>query len=296
MTDLLDDFAGAGGWDEAARTLGLSSIGVDNDLAACQTAELAGHARILADVTTTRVTGTRGYVASPPCPDFSTAGLGLGELGPSGHLARWPLTRLTHLSPEWICLEQVPRVLPIWQTIGRDLTARGWSVWTGLLDAADYGVPQNRRRAILIGSRFRDVAPPTPTHAADAENLLDLPRHRTLADVLDLTPGWSYDSGQNSAAAGGTIVRYVRSCDRPAGTLTTKAASQWNLSRGDDHRRLTIADAAALQTFRPDYPWQGTREQQLRQIGNAVPPLLALHVLAAATGLPAPSLTCVAVS
>lgn len=49
--------------------------------------------------------------------------------------------------------------------------------------------------------------------------------------------------------------------------------------------RVTVEEAAALQTFPPGYPWRGTKTAQYQQIGNAVPPLLARHVLAAAAGI-----------
>jgi DNA (cytosine-5)-methyltransferase 1 len=52
--------------------------------------------------------------------------------------------------------------------------------------------------------------------------------------------------------------------------------------------RVTVQDVATLQGFRPDYPWQGPRTKQHEQVGNAVPPPLAAHVLAAAIGMTVP--------
>lgn len=62
--------------------------------------------------------------------------------------------------------------------------------------------------------------------------------------------------------------------------FTCEVLKAWKV----DERPLTIVEALTIQSFRPDYPVQGTKGKQGEQIGNAVPPLLAAHVLGALTG------------
>lgn len=111
---------------------------------------------------------------------------------------------------------------------------------------------------------------------------------------------WRVDRRQTGAPVddGGT---------RPAPTLTAKAGGQWVFERpattvmGDPrlgspgHRdreggepqfdtdaiRLTVEEALILQSFRPDYPLQGSKTKKFEQVGNACPPLLAEHILRA---------------
>ncbi|MES1975722.1 MAG: DNA cytosine methyltransferase [Pseudomonadota bacterium] len=74
--------------------------------------------------------------------------------------------RFAHdLRPGWVACEQVPAVLPLWEAMGAGLERLGYGWWAGVLDTADQGVPQNRKRAILM-ARYgaRQVLPPPPTH------------------------------------------------------------------------------------------------------------------------------------
>lgn len=215
---------------------------------------------------------------------------------------------------EWVAFEQVPSVLPLWQVYATELRALGWSVWAGVLCAADYGVGQVRHRAVLIGSAVRRVQPPEPTHAEDG-GTVDLfggyrAPWRTMADTL----GWgATDRPSPTVTSGGAktggvepFARRSREClrhehdrgawawKRPSTTVqaTNRIAPPGHRDRaggerqfGPDTIRITVAEAGLLQSFPADYPWQGSRNKQHEQAGNAVPPLLAAHVVAAAAGL-----------
>lgn len=383
---ILDPYAGPRGWSEGLRRLGLTDIGVELDPSACATAVAAGHRTIRADVASFpldhlagRVTG---LIMSPPCQAFSLAGKGDGRAvvdrlvsavhagdwsavdptraGGYGHVlevGRWAET----LCPEWVACEQVPEALPVWQAYAQRWRAMGWSTWAGVLCAADYGVPQTRRRAFLIVSRVGRAAPPEATHAEDPHPALFGPALLpwvSMADALGWPsevevhhirgagmeerhgprPGrrgdqpaptveggswrrWSIVTNNDSLIRRGVTRRYERDSDRPAPSVTGSARSWvWRQPattvagdpqitarchhdegtqganakttaqvragdyEGTEPIRLTLAEALTLQGFRPDYPVQGTKSAQFLQVGNAVPPPLAAHVIAAVTG------------
>ncbi|MFH9389790.1 DNA cytosine methyltransferase [Streptomyces albidoflavus] len=321
---IVEGFHGPGGWAEGRRILGLTTraIGMEWDAAACATATAAGHTVIRTDVAAYPTAPFKGRIVgkvdSPPCQAWSRAGKGLGLVDqPLVHqavedlsrgrdtraklltackderslLAAEPMRWHHDLRPEWICMEEVPDVLPLWRQYAAILRGWGYSVWVGILNAADYGVPQTRRRAILVASRVRSVTAPQPTHTQYPGNALfgeSLPGWVSMAEALGWSTGQVINTRGDRKTSGGNEF----SADGPAWCLTEKTRS-WvrrNPATGET-ARITHAEAAVLQSFSADHPWQGSASRQFLQIGNAVPPLLAAHVLSAATGLPAPAVT-----
>lgn len=295
---IVDLYAGPGGWSEGLRALGLADIGWEIDEAACATRAAAGHKTIRADVATwpldQLVGRVDGIIASPPCQAFSTAGKGTGreaidELVDAVARGDWGWAhdddRVRHvlevgrwvetIRPRWVACEQVPPALPVWNAYADRWRHRfGWSTWAGVLNAADWGVPQTRRRAFLIArTDGANVAPPEPTHAPQPSMFGQEP-WTSWGHALGVTG--VIDRRQQHD---GEPVRLVPHTE-PAPTLTgiAGAAGQWLVSG----QQLTLAQALTIQGFPPDYPVQGTRSGQFSQIGNAVPPPLAAAVVAAA--------------
>jgi DNA (cytosine-5)-methyltransferase 1 len=219
-----------------------------------------------------------------------------------------PLRWALEMQPTWLAWEQVPAVLPLWEKCAEILRYHGWHVAVAKLHAEEYGVPQTRQRAILIAHGEREVSMPEPTHQRYRKGKMQVNGHPmpvTMAQALGWTEGATVNTRGNRQTPGGNDF----SADGPAWALTEKARS-WKLranrqshsavrealepvptvkgGKGTMDRvwltergsvRVTEQEAAILQSFPADYPWQGTRTKRFQQIGNAIPPLLAEHIL-----------------
>jgi DNA (cytosine-5)-methyltransferase 1 len=176
----------------------------------------------------------------------------------------------------WVVMEQVPLVLPVFQAYEEVLRSRGFSTWTGQVNSVDFGVAQDRTRAVMLASRLRTVARPyieTPKLAiADVLDLSHIP-----ADARLKTGSWG---------AGATRGRPLVDRSSPSPTLAFGKDSsgwEWVVEGAKTTYPLTTTDMALLQGFPADFPWAGPRTAVVRQISNAIPPPLAREILHAVT-------------
>ncbi|MEV6289899.1 DNA cytosine methyltransferase [Streptomyces sp. NPDC051896] len=342
---IVDLFAGPGGLDIAAKALGVSSIGVEWDTGAYATRTRAGLPTVHKDVrkcspTDPAFRGANVLAGGPPCQTFTVAGHGAGRRALDTVLKfvqrlvdrdewsnieadlaelkdertglvlqplHWALEAIDNpeLDPyHAIVLEQVPAVLPVWEAYAKALSDE-YETDFDVLRTEEFGVPQTRKRAVLIARRRNEVGTlhshhplrlPSPTHQryrggtsreAEGFTMGDAVPEKwvSMAQALPKRPT-PFTVISNYGTGGDPKARGERRSDQPSATVTGKISRNRVVGpHGID--RFSFSEAGRLQTFPAEYPWSGSDISQ--QIGNAVPPRLGMHIISAALGLGQPS-------
>lgn len=215
-----------------------------------------------------------------PCQDISINGKMKGVDGERSGLYVWMVRAVEKLRPKVFVAENVKALLmkrheSSLQRVINDFTELGYKVSYHLYDAANYGVPQTRERVIIVGIRKDIAADFIPPEGSTVENkitakqaLIDL---ESVEEDASINHIWSL-----AKPSSGQGLRYL-TADNPATTMRSECHGnlQFHYSLP---RRISMREAARLQSFPDDFIFQAKLRETERMIGNAVPPVFAWHI------------------
>lgn len=219
-----------------------------------------------------------------PCQDFSHAGKRRGFNSKRGLLYQSMVEVVRRTKPLVFVAENVRGLLTMnggeaIQIIIKDFEKLGYHTVYKLLTAADYGVPQTRERVIIVGTR-KDKLPPFehPKPILDDKNWINL--RQAIGDLEKIgegkAPNHYWSKAKKNNGQGNTIV----SAERPGPTMRTEHHGNieyhWN-----GKRRLSAREAARIQSFPDNFIFYPSTSSAYKQVGNAVPPVMAWHVATA---------------
>lgn len=289
---VLDLFAGCGGLALGFEAQGFQTVGFEMEADACATynANLLGHCEQLFLVPGTDLPDARVIIGGPPCQPFSVGGRQLGLTDARDGFPVF-ISAVERLRPEIWLFENVRglfyRSRPYLDEVISTLQGLDYEVSVRMLNAKRYGVPQNRERVIVVGHdggfRWPNQVPGPPVTAGEA-----------LGDLANQVPD---DAKFLTASMDAYVARYEKASkcirprdlhlDRPSRTVTCRNIAG---ATGDMHRirladgrrrRVTVREAARLQSFPDWFEFSGAETAQFNQIGNAVAPMFAFHLAGA---------------
>lgn len=255
-------------------------------------------------------------IGCAPCQGFSSHRNGAGHEDWRNPLFVDFATVAAHLRPDAVIIENVPEILTdrYWHYVEEAryiLTRAGYQTYLGVHNMAEFGVPQERFRALMLAlrkpfraprgflprSRFRTVRHAIgglPAIRAGERHPAD-PLHYTARhreSTLEIIRAVPKDGGSRPPGVGPSCLERVRlrqgrgayedvygrlRWDSPAITVTAYARNpaSGRFVHPDQDRGLSVREAALLQAFPRDYWLAGTLDERFRQVGNAVPPAFA---------------------
>lgn len=255
----------------------------------------------------------------PPCQGFSIQRRG-SDIDPRNQLVFKYALLVEELYPKYFVMENVTGIAgkrgkTILEQLLDELKSIGYEVHINLLDAQDYGVPQRRKRYIIVGERtdmgihfeypnptgghrtVEDVIGSLPEPPLDGSDYPGIPLHRRdkLSD-LNLKRIKALKQGQGRAFLPDELLADCHKIDSSIiGYRNVYGRMEWNdvaptitarfdsFTRGqfghpEQDRSISLREGALLQTFPVDFKFIGNKVDIARQIGNAVPPVLAEQI------------------
>ncbi|MBS1571417.1 MAG: DNA (cytosine-5-)-methyltransferase, partial [Bacteroidetes bacterium] len=242
-------------------------------------------------------------IGGPPCQGFSIAG-NIGRKfieDPRNRLFKEFVRVVKVINPKYFVMENVARLYnhnrgETKKEIIDDFENLGYKVECKILNSADFGVPQIRKRVIFIGSRLnKKIEFPEKTtekyltvkealhHYPMLSNGEEskIPNHIAMSHSSQMLEKMSYitDGGSREEIPlklrpkSGDVRKYIRyKSDEPSVCVT---GDMRKIFHYEQNRALTVRELAKLQTYPDDFIFKGTKISQQQQVGNSVPPKMA---------------------
>lgn len=248
-------------------------------------------------------------IGGPPCQGFSIAG-NIGRKfidDPRNQLFKEFVRVVKVLKPKFFVMENVARLYnhnkgETRKEIINDFEKLGYKVECKILNSADYGVPQIRKRVIFIGARYnqkiefpikttdkyltvKEALNNYPILSAGEESII--PNHVAMAHSIQMLEKMSYisDGGNRDEIPlklrpkSGDVRKYIRyKSDEPSVCVT---GDMRKIFHYEQNRALTVRELAKLQSYPDDFIFKGTKISQQQQVGNSVPPKMAEAIASA---------------
>ena len=288
-------FCGAGGLD-----LGLVQVGHeivwandnDTDAVATYRKNISDHV-VCADICRVHsecIPEADVVVGGFPCQGFSQANLRRTASDERNQIYLEFLRVVRDKQPKWFLAENVRGILSLdkgraVQRIESDFASAGYRISKQLFNASDFGVPQNRQRVIIAGTRkdlpcHLDFPFPEPTHGNSLPNKILLPK-RTVGEALSKIP--EPGCGIHLPNHVGSLYKVTNrnftghratDANKPSPTILARGNGKGGvcaIQHPRNHRRMTIRESATIQDFPLDFEFIGGLGSCYRQVGNAVP-------------------------
>lgn len=290
---LVSLFAGAGGLDIGFERSGFKTIWAnDIDKDACETHRLWSNAEVvcgdISKINLNNIPDSEIITGGFPCQGFSLAGPRKID-DKRNILYRYFVNLVESKKPLCFVAENVKGILTlgdgaILEAIIEDFSTKGYNVFPNLINAADYGVPQDRWRVILVGFRkdliINEYKFPEPVDSKVSIKMAL--KNLTVPDINDICSApfsprfmsrnrkrkWD-DVSYTIPAMSKQVPLHPSSPD-----MIKKGEDEWCFGSGTT-RRLSWQEAAAIQTFPKNMVFAGNLTSKYKQIGNAVPVKLA---------------------